>query len=123
MKARVLLLLATSLIALIVLPWGDFQGHTHWSNVGWIPFVSQPVRLRDIVANVLLFMPFGAATALNARRSPLMVTTLGGATLSLLAEAAQLYSHTRFPSATDVVTNTVGAAAAALLMTRHLTEP
>jgi len=120
MKARALLLLAISLIALIVLPWGDFQDHTHWSKVGWIPFVSKPVRLRDIVANVLLFMPFGAAAALSARRAPLMAGALGGATLSLLSETAQLYSHTRFPSATDVIANTVGAAAAALLISRHL---
>ena len=25
-------------------PWGDFQGHTHWQNVAWIPFVSPPVH-------------------------------------------------------------------------------
>src|SRR4051794_37225698 len=104
MKARVFLFLAIALIVLAVFPWGDFQGHTHWPKVGWIPFVSPPVRRRDIVANLLLFMPFGAAVAMNARRAPVVVATVGGATLSFVGEATQLYSHTRFPSATDLVT-------------------
>jgi hypothetical protein len=58
---RLLLILSIGVIALVVVPWGDFQGHTHWAKVGWIPFVSPPVRLRDMVANLLLFAPFGAA--------------------------------------------------------------
>jgi glycopeptide antibiotics resistance protein len=122
MKARLFLLLATAGIVLAVFPWGDFQGHTHWAKVGWIPFVSQPVRVRDIIANVLLFVPFGAAVAVNTRRAPVLSATLAGATLSFVGEATQLYSHARFPSATDVVTNTAGAALAALLMARHLQQ-
>ncbi len=120
MKVRLFLLLSIALIVLAVFPWGDFQGHTHWAKVGWIPFVSRPVRLSDIVANVLLFMPFGAAVALNTRRSAVAMATIGGAALSFLGETTQLYSHARFPSATDLVTNTVGAAIAALLVSRHL---
>src|SRR4051794_10778435 len=119
MKARLFLLLAIALIVLTVFPWGDFQGHTHWDKVGWIPFVSPPVRRRDIVANLLLFMPFGAAVALNVRRSRAVgIASLSGATMSFIGEATQLYSHTRFPSATDFVTNTVGAAVAAGLVSR-----
>jgi glycopeptide antibiotics resistance protein len=122
MKARVFLLLAIALIVLVVCPWGDFQGHTHWAKVGWIPFVSPPVRLRDIVANLLLFMPFGAAVALNVPRSrAVAIALLSGATISFIGEATQLYSHARFPSATDVVTNTVGSAIAAAWMSRRLT--
>ncbi len=108
-------------IFLAVLPWGDFQDHTHWSNVGWIPFVSKPVRVRDMVANLLLFMPFGAAVALNTSRSrSVLIAIIGGASVSLLGESAQLYSHSRFPSATDVVMNTVGAALAAAWVSRRL---
>lgn len=114
------LAIATGLIVAAVIPWGDFQGHTHWGKVGWIPFVSPPVRLSDIVANILLFFPFGAAVALNVRGSRCVaVATASGALLSFLGEWAQLYSHTRFPSATDLVTNTVGAALGAAVL-RHV---
>lgn len=34
--------------------------------------------------------------------------------MSLLGEWSQVYSHSRFPSATDVVCNVIGAVAAAL---------
>jgi hypothetical protein len=40
-------------------PWGDLQNHTHWAKVGWIPFVSPPVRSFDVLQNLLLFAPFG----------------------------------------------------------------
>ena len=122
MKARLFLLLTIVIIVLAVFPWGDFQGHTHWEKVGWIPFVSKPLRIRDIIANVLLFMPFGAAIALNVRPSRAVVlASLSGATISFIGETTQLYSHTRFPSATDFVTNTVGAALAARLVSQFFT--
>lgn len=109
---RAFLLLAIGVIVLAVFPWGDFQGHTHWQNVGWIPFVSPPVRFFDIVANALLFIPFGAAVIVNMKRrtrKALAVATFAGALLSFTGEATQLYSHGRFPSATDLVCNTFGA--------------
>jgi glycopeptide antibiotics resistance protein len=116
MKLWVLLVLATALIVTAVTPWGDFQGHTHWSKVGWVPFFSKPVRLRDILANILLFAPFGAVVSRFGReRSALMMAVIAGGCLSLLAETLQLYSHTRFPSATDLVSNILGAALGAAL--------
>lgn len=117
---RAFLLLATGVIVLAVVPWGDFQGHTHWAKVGWIPFVSPPVRLRDMVANLLLFTPFGAAVALNVSGSHrVAVTAVSAATLSFAGETLQLYSHTRFPSATDLVMNTTGAVLAAYVVARR----
>ena len=119
MAGRASLVAAVALIAAAVIPWNDFQGHTHWQKVGWIPFVSPPVRVRDIVANTLLFMPLGAAVVLNrgraALRASLVIAALAGAALSLSAEFLQLYSHTRFPAATDVVCNTAGAALGAFI--------
>ena len=121
---RILLILSIAVIALIVVPWGDFQGHTHWSKVGWIPFVSPPVRLRDMVANLLLFAPFGAAIALNVSRSRrIVLAAVSAAILSLVCETLQLYSHARFPSATDLVMNTAGAALAASLVSRRDRRP
>jgi glycopeptide antibiotics resistance protein len=116
---RLFLVLWVGVIALIVVPWGDFQGHTHWAKVGWIPFVSPPVRLRDEVANLLLFAPFGAAIALNVSRARIPVATISAAALSFTGETLQLYSHQRFPSATDVVMNTAGAVLGAYLVSRR----
>jgi VanZ family protein len=66
-------------------------------------------------------MPFGAGVVLATRRRPasLIVATIGAAALSFAGEASQLYSHGRFPSATDVVCNTGGAALAAYLTMRR----
>ena len=117
MKRGTLLILTIALIFAAVLPWGDFQGHTHWAKVGWIPFFSKPVRIRDVLANVVLFVPFGAAAGRVLRhRYTVVLVTVGGAAISLVGEAAQLYSHTRFPSATDLVCNTLGAAVGAALV-------
>lgn len=104
------------LILLVLLPWRDFQGHTHWSKVAWIPFVSPPVRLRDIVANILLFAPLGATAAVTFGRGHVAAAALLGVALSLVGESAQLYSHSRFPSATDVVCNAVGTVLGAYAM-------
>ena len=109
---RLGLLVATLLLIVAIdVPW-DLQDHTHWAKVGWLPFWSPPVRFLDIVANVLLGVPVGIAAVVNRLRPR---TAAGLALLaSLTGETLQLYSHTRFPSATDVVCNVGGA----LLATR-----
>jgi glycopeptide antibiotics resistance protein len=107
---------AVAIIVLAVLPWGDFQGHTHWSRVGWIPFVSPPVRLSDIIANLLLFAPLGAATAADGRPRPVLRAAITAGCLSFIGESTQLYSHMRFPSATDLVCNVAGAMMGAVMV-------
>ncbi len=76
----------------------------------WIPFVTPPIKLVDIVVNVLLYMPFGYWFLRSAgrRRAGLAVACAG--ILSLVTEWTQLYSHSRFPSLTDVTCNVIGAA-------------
>jgi glycopeptide antibiotics resistance protein len=108
--ARVRWLLWIVVIVAIVAPWRDVQNHTHWSNVVWIPFVSKPWRIGDAIANVLLYLPFGYWYARQSRRHgaawrPIVLA----AVLSLSTEYAQLYSHSRFPSLTDVTCNLLGA--------------
>jgi glycopeptide antibiotics resistance protein len=131
-----------ALILLVVLPWRNYQDHTHWSRVSWIPFRSPPpLSIRDVVGNVLLYVPFGAFMVLGrllARRSaareggkpappvqgrqtsplPYLWPIAAAAVLSVATEAAQLYSHGRFPSSTDVVLNVTGAAIGAWLAAR-----
>jgi glycopeptide antibiotics resistance protein len=102
----------TALLAAILFPWFDVTDHTHWMKVTWIPF-APPWRPFDIVANVMVFIPFGAlwrrARFGGVAGSQVLALTIGGL-LSACAESAQLYSHSRFPSATDVTTNLIGIA-------------
>jgi len=99
----------TLIICAGVVPWTDLQNHTHWSKVQWIPFVTPPVKLVDIVLNVALYVPFGYwfTRWAGRRRTGLAVASAGA--LSLVTEWTQLYSHSRFPSLTDVTCNVFGA--------------
>jgi glycopeptide antibiotics resistance protein len=105
---------AVALIALVLVPWADVQNHSHWANVRWVPFVTPPVRARDILGNLLLFAPLGVVLA----RSGLRIVWIGAvcAGLSVAGEWTQLYSHSRFPSAQDVVCNLAGGLLAAWIV-------
>lgn len=94
-----------------------------WSGVSWLPwrradgsFPSRP----DMVANVLLFLPLGFLWVLYRRprggwaRLALLGGLLGLA-LSSTVEALQLVLPGRVSSTTDLVTNSCGAAAGAVL--------
>jgi glycopeptide antibiotics resistance protein len=108
-KESMVLLLWTGAILVAVVPW-DLQNHTHWAKVCWIPFVTPPVKTSDIVANLLLYLPWGFCFA-RRRAAPVRIgwVVAYAAALSIATEATQLFSHTRFPSATDVTCNVAGA--------------
>jgi VanZ family protein len=113
-----LLGLALAILAVLVadFPWRALQDHTHWAHVLWVPFVSPPVRLLDSLLNVLLFVPIGLfAPRSGTVRRTIVRAVLIALPVSLLGEATQLYSHGRFPSATDLVCNLIGAATGAFL--------
>ena len=110
---------STAVIAAIIVPWGGLQNHSHWARIGWVPFVSPPIRRFDVVANTLLFAPLGAGAALAFRR-PVAAAAVLALAISLSGEAVQIYTHSRFPSATDVVCNVIGAVAAAFVVGRTL---
>jgi glycopeptide antibiotics resistance protein len=92
----------------------SWRGAADWARVSWVPFVSPPVRLRDILQNVLLFVPFGYFFALGCgtlSRWGRAAAVLGvSASLSTLLEILQLFMPERFPSTTDIVCNVAGAA-------------
>ena len=116
--AAIVLILAATL-----LPWSNFVGHSHWNQVQWAPFDSQSFDWFDFAANVALFVPFGhfagsLAFALGRKNSVLLVL-FAAALLSLCVELMQIYSHSRFPSASDVSCNVLGAALGALLAARQ----
>ena len=80
--------------------------------------VSTTFRVIDVVGNILLFVPLGVTTALMVRRRPVLSAALLAFVLSISAETLQLYSHSRYPSATDLVCNVAGALAGAGLLRR-----
>lgn len=101
-----------------VLPFSNFVGHSHWQYINWVPTAEQlrsPLvvldLLVDMVANVLLFLPFGFCYAARAHeRAP------STATLILLAlcvscgiELYQVYCHNRNTSLLDIMDNVLGA--------------
>jgi glycopeptide antibiotics resistance protein len=116
-------LLAVGIIVLAIVPWWSFRDHSHWDKVEWIPFTSPVFRWRDVVANVLLFVPLGVVVARRSAPQRRVVNAAAiGAALSILAELAQVYSHSRFPTATDVVANVLGATLAAMMVASPATN-
>jgi glycopeptide antibiotics resistance protein len=108
------------LIVIAVVPWIGYQNHSHWQRIGWVPFLSAEVRLRDIAINLLLYAPWGYFCVRSVRsveRRVWLVAALAAA-VSITTEASQVYSHGRFPSATDVTCNVIGALAGALYARR-----
>jgi glycopeptide antibiotics resistance protein len=99
----------TGIICFIVLPWFRPQNHVHLDLVQWVPFVTPPIRLRDIILNLLLYVPFGYLHVRCSNPVSIARTVALAAALSAVTECAQLFSHGRFPSTTDLVCNTAGA--------------
>ncbi len=90
--------------------WAPFYFHGHWASRA------------DMVANVIFFIPLGLLLALRKilrnYRLFSLVDWLGivatGMGLSLFVEFLQIFSVTRSPSLTDVLTNTMGTIIGAL---------
>jgi glycopeptide antibiotics resistance protein len=102
----------------ISFPWTGLTSLPQWSRVHPIPFTDPADRPRDMIANIALFIPFGYS---YGRRGAVWQAVAIAAVLSVTAEATQLFSTTRFPSATDVTAALAGAALGAIgssLLTR-----
>ncbi len=97
------------LVVLVAVPWGRFQDHPHWQRVGWVPFVSPPVRGGDIVRNMILYLPCGFVLAGRRGARGLWRVAVLAFVLSVSTEFTQVFSHGRFSSATDVTANVFGA--------------
>ena len=89
----------------------------HWSRVRINPLISPDTGRRlsipDFVQNMLLFVPFGAATVWafgNDRVGRAVISgVLLGCALSVSAESIQLLTTDRISSFADVLANTIGA--------------
>ena len=70
----------------------------------------------EFLANIALFVPFGLLVAVVfPRLRPLAITALGFAT-SVTIELVQILLPTRFPTVSDVIANTLGAAIGCLVV-------
>jgi glycopeptide antibiotics resistance protein len=107
----------------VVRPWHGYVGHPHWNSVAWIPFVSWPHKFGDELGNTVLFFPWGAlqAAAFPAASRSRTVGRVAAVALvtSATCEFCQVFSHNRFASVTDVVTNVGGAVLGAWLIARR----
>ena len=110
------------ILGFTTMPWKNYVGHSHWELVRWMPFSDHPLALSDILANVVLFVPFGffLGRALPSS-SPKRVwfPTLLAAALSTSVEFFQVYCHNRNPSTTDICNNVIGTALGVWLATAH----
>lgn len=93
----------------VVVPW-SLQSHAHWARIRWVPFVSPPIALRDIVGNVLLYVPFGYFAGSAFSRHQWLKCMGSAALLSCITEIMQVFGHGRFPSVQDGLMNVLGAA-------------
>lgn len=101
-----------------VLPLSNFVGHSHWEYIKWVPTVEQlqsPLIVLDlaldIVANVLLFVPFGLfyAGRAQAKDFSLLAPITIALILSCGIELYQVYCHNRSTSLLDILNNGFGA--------------
>lgn len=101
------------------LPVFGFTRHPQWGRVHLVPFSDPEDKLRDELVNIAMYVPFGYLYA-RGRRMPRAVLGVVWWTcvVSVGAEATQLFSIERNPSATDVLMGVAGAALGALLTRR-----
>jgi glycopeptide antibiotics resistance protein len=95
----------------------------HLSRIRLNPLISpdtgRRISIPDFVQNLLLFLPFGAAavSAFGGVRPlrPILSAGLLGCALSIGAESIQLLTTDRISSFADIVANTAGALAGAMI--------
>jgi glycopeptide antibiotics resistance protein len=97
-----------SAVVIAVVPARHIQDHPHWSRVVWVPY-SSPLRVGDIVRNIVLYTPLGLLLAGNRRVGRAWQVAACAVAISFATEFSQVFSHSRVPSASDLVSNTTGA--------------
>lgn len=92
------------------LPVFGFTPHPQWGRVHLVPFSDPEDKPRDEIVNIAMFIPLGYLFA-RGRRLPraLLGAMAVAAIVSVGAEATQLFSVMRNPSATDVTMAMAGA--------------
>jgi glycopeptide antibiotics resistance protein len=105
----------TGLVILVSAPWIGFTPQPQWDRLHLVPFTDPADKPRDVIANVLMFVPFGYSYFKHRQgRGRLAATVLTAIAVSAVAEVTQLFSTLRNPSATDVTMAAVGSGLGAL---------
>jgi glycopeptide antibiotics resistance protein len=111
-RSQVLLAVYSAILAWLIL--FKFSVHLtaalHYDSrsVNLVPFSSSSGSSSEIVANVVVFIPFGLLLALNFRQLDLRRSLLLVLAVSLTAEIVQYIFAIGASDITDVITNTVG---------------
>jgi len=86
-----------------------------WFEPLGLPFEPTYIVL-EILANVVLFVPFGILALTAFRWMRVWSATLAGLATSCLIEGVQLFLPTRYSTVSDLIANTAGALIGALLV-------
>lgn len=101
-------------VVAVSLPWFGFTAAPQWHRAHVVPLTDPEDKVTDLLANAALFVPFGFLFA-SRHHGPAGVVlgsaVLAASAVSVAAEATQLFSTQRNPSATDVVYAIVGCTA------------
>ena len=114
---KVWLCVVLFIVVVATYPWTDFRGYAHWDRVIWVPFQNVRHSL-DALKNIALYVPFGFScvqSQLHVRKGGVVKVALLAALLSVSCEFYQLFCDSRFPSMSDVISNTVGGVIGALI--------
>ena len=95
-------------------PWIGFTLDPQWERVHLVPLTGPGDKPRDMIANFILFVPFGYSVARRRLLLPGLARAAGlAAVVSFSAEAMQVFSTERYPSGTDLSVAILGALAGA----------
>ena len=110
-----------SVLLIISLPGGKFDGTPHWENIQWIPFAALSFHravVTETLANFLAFIPIGylaVRSFASGIKRAILLAGLVGLAASFSIEIYQLFCRSRVPSSTDLILNTAGAVLGAQL--------
>ena len=115
-RLSVAVMLNVVVVVLVVVPWQRFDSVAHWERIRWIPLFSPPITARDLIGNFLLYFPLGHAVArLTGMRRGVLIAVAAAVLIASCTETLQLFSRGRYPSTTDLLSNSVGAWSGAIL--------
>ena len=120
---RIFLVWLFLIIVVTSFPW--VVGPPQWGRIRWIPLLDvlhSPLRRGvDAIVNFFLYLPLGFSYV-RIRSSTTIKSMLEAGLLGLLlagsCELYQVFSPVRFPTMTDVLTNTLGALGGASIASR-----
>jgi glycopeptide antibiotics resistance protein len=99
------------IVLLISGPWFGFVPCPQWWDVNWLPFADPADKPKDLLQNVLLYVPFGWSYASGRPGRKALAGAIALAMIiSIVAESTQLFSIDRYPSTTDVLMALLGTA-------------